>query len=245
MRAVTVALLLLSQSAVLAAILRRRLIRPFLFFFLYALVLVIRQARLSLLDPTTPAFLEFWALTLVFVIPLQILAAGESSYRSLEQFRGLRMSVFAGAAAVAVVLAVWMQDLQSRHTRYGMISQADQAVTTTLFLSGLAFTLGLSWIHPQRRRNALLHERLLVLHFGILAVSLFLLHRGQMWVGPVCTVASAAGFFAWALLIRTEGEQLPPSDSNDPQQRNQLAAGIANLSRVWKGAAGTSQPETR
>ena len=211
MRAATVGFLLLSQSAVILAIVRRGLVRPFLFFLAYTLALMLRQARLSLLSTRSPDYLEFWALTLVIVIPLQILAAGESAYRSLEQFRGLRTSVFAGAAAAAVVVAVWIQDLQSRQTRFGTFSQADQGVTTALFLAGVAFTLGLSWIHPQRRRNARWHELLLLWHFGVLATALFLLHRGFFWAGPACTVLSSAGFLAWALLIRQDGEQSAPN----------------------------------
>ena len=236
MRAAAVALLLLSQSAVLLAILRRSLLRPYIFFFIYILALILRQSRLSFLSPRATDYLEFWALTLVFIIPLQILAAGESAYRSLEQFRGLRTSVFIGAGAVAVVVAVWIQDLLSHQTRFGTFSQADQAVTTTLFLGGLAFTLGLSWIHPQRRRNARVHELLLLWHFGLLAGALFLLHRGHYeWVGPCCTLLSSGGFFAWAFLIRREGEQLKPVPASLPSLNTLLLgawAGVLGMCKI-------------
>lgn len=225
MRAATVVFLLLSQFAVILTILRRGLVRPYLFFLLYVSALMLRQTRLSLLSPTSPDYLQFWALTLVFIIPLQILAAGESAYRSLEQFRGLRTSVFIGAGAVAMLVAVWIQDLQNRQTRFGAFSQADQAVTTALFLAGLAFTLGLFWIDPQRRRSTRLHELLLVWHFGVLATGLFLLHRGQTWVAYPCTVGSSLGFLAWALLIRREG-QAPIETSGARPSLNTLLSGV-------------------
>jgi len=209
MRAALLSLLMISQTTVLVAILRRGLVRPFLFFFLYVFFLLARQSRLCFLDPTDPEYLRFWALTLVLVMPLQILAAGESAYRSLEQFQGLRTGIFAAAAAVALVVATWIQDLQTRQTHYGVFSQADQAVGTTLFLAGIVFSASLSWMNPQRRRNAMLHERLLLFHLGSLSIALFLLHQGYPWVNVVSIPLSALGFFAWAWLVRNEGEVAP------------------------------------
>jgi hypothetical protein len=213
MRAALLSLLLVSQIAVLVAILRRGLVRPFLFFFLYVLTLAARQARLSLLERNDPEYLQFWAVSLVLLIPLQILAAGEAAYRSLEQFEGTRSSVFAGAIAVAIVVATWIQDLQTRQTQFGLISQTDQAVGTTLFLAGVAFSLGLSWIDPLRRRNAMLHERILLFHLGILSASLFLLHQGHysQWINGISITLSSLGFLAWAWLVRNEGEHLAPA----------------------------------
>jgi len=208
MRAALVTILLASQTAVLFNLARRRLFRPFLFFGLYVAVLLVRQVRLFFLDPMSTAYLEFWALTLVFVMPLQILAAGESAYRSLAQFQGLKTTVFAGAGAVSMVLAAFLQDLQSHQTRFGAFSRADQSLTTALFVGGLAFSIGLSWIHPQRRKNAAIHERLLLVHFACLAIPLFLMHRGVLWAGPLSMACSAAGFFAWSFVIREEGESV-------------------------------------
>ena len=210
MRAVLLSLLLISQTAVLTAIVRRGLFRPFLFFFLYVVTLLVRQARLCVLDPKDPEYLHFWALTLVILIPLQILAAGESAYRSLAQFQGLRIGVCAGAGAVAIIVATWIQDLQTRQTHFGVFSQADQAVATTLFLAGLAVSLGLSWINPRRPRSAMLHERLLVFHFGVLATSLFLLHQGYFWVSLWNLPLSAFGFLSWVWLVRNEPEAHAP-----------------------------------
>jgi hypothetical protein len=207
MRAALLSLLLLSQTAVLVAIFRRSLVRPFLFFSLYILTLLIRQARLSMLDPSTAEYLQFWALTLVILIPLQILAFGEAAYRSLEQFRGLRTGVFIGAMAVAMVVASWIHDLQSRKTHFGVFSQADQAVATTLFLTGLSLSCGLSYINPARRRNALLHERFLLFHFGLIALSLFLLHQGWTWINQFLIPLTALGFLGWVWFVRSEGEQ--------------------------------------
>jgi hypothetical protein len=212
MRALQLSLLLLSQSAVLIAIVRRGLLRPFLFFFLYVLCLFSRQITLSFLDRGASHYLTIWALTLLVLMPLQVLAAGEAAYRSLEQFKGLRTGVFAGAVGVAVIVASWIYDLQSRQTPFGVFSQADQALTTTLFLSGLAFSLGLSWINPARSRNAVLHERLLVAHLGLVAVAIYLLHAGHFWINQVSLPLFSTGFLAWAHLIRAEAsppEHLP------------------------------------
>jgi hypothetical protein len=216
MRAVLLSLLIGSQTAVLIAILRRGLVRPFLCFGLYVLFLLVRQVRLCFLDTSDPEYLRFWALTLVLLIPLQILAVGESAYRSLQQFKGLSSSILAGSLGVAVVSATWIGDLQTRQTHFGVFSQADQAVSTAVFLSGLAMSLALSWINPRRSRMVLLHERLLLFHFGLLATSLFLLHHGAPWANRFFMPLSAAGFFAWAWLIRPGDDTIVGYDFQRP-----------------------------
>lgn len=209
MRAALLTLLIISQTAVLVAMVKRGLVRSFPFFFLYVACLLARQTRLCFLDVTDPEYLRFWALTLVVVIPLQILAAGESAYRSLEQFRELRAGVFVGAVAVAVLVATFIYDLQTRQTHLGRFSLADQAVSTTLFLAGTALAFGLTWINPRRPRNAMLHERLLLFHLGLLAASLFLLHQGHAWLNAVALPLSTAGFFAWAWLVQNDADLAP------------------------------------
>jgi hypothetical protein len=205
-RAAMLSLLILSQTAVLVAIWRRGMVRPYFFFSLYVLCLAARQVRLCFLDPFEPEYLRFWALTLVLVMPLQILAAGECLYRSLERFREIRVSLFGGAFAIAAVVATAIYDLQTRQTHLGRFSLADQAVVTTLFLAGAVTAVGLTWINPQRKRSAILHERLLLYHFGVLAGSLFLLHQGYSWIRPLGAPSAAAGFFAWAWLVRNDSE---------------------------------------
>ena len=230
-----------AQALLIVALLHRRLLRAYPFFFAYLVIDLTSGLALIQIPYVSPAYAESFRVYQSLDDVLLIGVAGELFQRwcwHFRQFRGMgRFRFIMAAALLALTGLFFLAVFPSGPLRYPhMVVVWIERWETSV----LAITLALSWwvltrflgLRPQMRSNALAHGCILTVSYAVSAVS-----DAVMLIVPPTAVAvravnvgmltgTLACFTAWIIYLRRDGEQLLPEPPVSPEA---LA-----FSRAWR-----------
>jgi len=220
------AVLVLAQLTAFIALAVRGLARHYPALMAYLASSMVRTLALGLSDPVV--YRDLWMWTLPVVLLMQVLVGVEFYRRSFSELPGLRARMHAPILVICLLAATWVMFPSSENVPTHFLWKSQQAVAIVLFLACLGSALLVPFLRPWRRRNVVIHERILAMHF-LTVLWLTMYPKGGLWNG----VISIACCLAWALLLRTEGEvSLRPPRHPDIEHHD--ADDLTDLSRnLW------------
>lgn len=225
-------ILIVAQGSCFAVIWTRGLGRRYAALLAYLGFSLFRGLALAPFDRSTDGYADLWLWTLPVVIALQIAAAIEAYRNSLEELPGAQRASHLAILSGCLLAAAAAQWDQQTYTPDWILSRAAQAVAMVLGLAAVGIAGLISVLRPLRRRNAVIHERILTFHFGALALLMLLLNQGQDgWTATANVMVSIICCSAWALLLTPAGEQLP--EAPPPAAHDHQAAHELTRLRTW------------
>ena len=235
MRALQILLVIL-QCCACGAVAWRGLASRFPAFLAYLAGSAVRGVALAQYVPTDRHYLDVWLVTLPVVTLLQIATAIEAYRHSLEELPGARRYSHWLIIVASVLAAALVQIPQKTFSAFGVLSLAQQAVATVLAVAAIGLATLVTYLRPLRRPNAVIHERILALHFTALAAMLGLVNTGTLgWTSPANVVMSILCCVAWSLLLTQEGERMPHRPpGGPPAAEGDLASLRARLTRLLR-----------
>lgn len=216
MRALPI-ILLISQFVAIVTLVTRGLAKSFPALVAYLAASLVRGLALSQLPLYGAQYRDVWLVSLPLVTALQVAVAVEAYRRSLEELPGAQRLTHQCIVGLSVLAAVLIQIPQKTYTKLGGLSLAHQAVGTVLGVSAILFTILVTYLRPLRRRNAVVHERVLAVHLTTMSVLLALYHAGAgAWTGTANELISIGCCLAWLVLLQPSGEAMPARPAQAP-----------------------------
>jgi uncharacterized membrane protein len=229
--------LLISQAGACVAIIARGLFPRFRVLVAYLACSMLRGFVLAQYPPNDGRYLDIWLVTNPLVSALQVAVALEAYGRSLTELPGAQRLTHWGIIGISVLAAAMVQIPQKTYTPNGVLSLAHQAVTMVLGLAAVLLAALLSYLRPQRRPNAIWHERILTIHFLASAVTLAMVHVGQLtWPSVAHALISTGCCAAWAILLTKQGEELPDQPALVDGSTQSLESFRDRLTAVLRGS---------
>ena len=171
-------------------------------------------------------YLHRWGSTLPVITALSVWMGWQAYGRSLELFPFARRVSHFALLGICVASGLLAQMAQQTQSAYGYFSRLEQGVSLALGVFCLCMIPLLNFFYsPARRRNAIVQEWMLMIHY--LGVALWILAAHWQAYGvsdAVFVVTTVAVCLGWATLLTREGEQLPPAPP---------ATGTERTDKLW------------
>lgn len=227
-------LLIGAQGVAVVSLLVRGLGGPFLFLILYLAWSMLRGGILMAGSTGLGSadYSRIFFTTLPVSVMLQILIGSEAYRRSTSEVPGASRNLHLGMLSVWLLAAALAQLAQNQYGGEWVIGRAQQAIAMVLGLQSLGVSAWIGYLKPVRRRNDIIHERIVTFHFVGLAVVALLVIRGYA-VGVANAGISIACCLAWATLLSQSGER-PPKSGGTRHGDDDAARQLGRTSRsVW------------
>ena len=206
-------LVIVAQLAALISLLWRGLAKTHSALVAYLTANIIFGYVLSGLSQESVEYLRGWGTALPVVTALKVWMGWQAYGRSLELFPFARRVSHFALLGICVASGLLAQMAQQTQSVYGYFSRLEQGVSLALgvFCFGMIPLLNFFY-SPVRRRNAIVQEWMLMIHY--LGVALWILAAHWQAYGvsdAVFVVTTVAVCLGWATLLTRNGEQLPPA----------------------------------
>lgn len=226
--------LLIAQAVTVTSLVRKGMAGIYPVLVLYLIWSLLRGGVLLIgsAGPASETYATLFLVTLPVTICLQVFLASEAYRRSMSDVPGASRLVHYGLLSGSLLAASVVQLGQVDYGGAWILARAQQAVATTLGLAALGITAWIGYVRPSRRRNTIIHERIVTAHLVGLAILGFLYHRG-VETGVLVAILSIICCTAWTFLLSEAGEKLPPGGGTRDDDRER-AKNFGRLGRsVW------------
>jgi hypothetical protein len=222
------AALLVAQVAAFAAIAARGLGRFYPALMAYLAASMVRGISLGSLDPRSSTYLELWMWTLPLVMTLQVLVGAECYRKSFAELPGITGYIHVPIVATCLMAASWASSVNEPLFTQAAQWRVNRAVAITLFVACLGSAALVRILRPWRKRNLVIHERILAVHF--LTNAVMTLWPAYGWVNGIVSIGCCA---CWALLLDAAGE-----NSHRPRPIEGAETAAEDLKQISQGLSG-------